>query len=75
MIYKTVVVKKSKDGNLPFQLAETEDGVIVKQSDLVGLGIGTKILGVMGSAVNSIATFETLAKDRKFTMDIEATGG
>jgi cell division septum initiation protein DivIVA len=68
--YKTVVVRRV-DGELPFNVADTEDGVVVIASQIPELKLGTTILGVMGEKVLDAAHFLELAGDDKFTLDVQ----
>ena len=71
--YKTIVVRQTAAATLPFQVADTEDGVIVISSTLDEIRTGTRILGIMGEKVVDANQFLQLATSDKFTLDVEAT--
>eukprot|EP00729_Bicosta_minor_P012059 gene12059-19962_t len=71
--YKTIVVRQTAAATLPFQVADTEDGVVVISSTLDEIRTGTRILGIMGEKVVDANQFLQLATSDKFTLDVEAT--
>lgn len=70
--YKTIVVRQTVAALLPFDVADTEDGVVVIHTTLDDVPTGTRILGVMGEKVLDAAQFMHLATADKFTLDVEA---